>query len=189
VSDSLKNIGQQLTALETVPTSARSRYERQLREILEERLNVPARLGCLAVGVICLLFSARIVTAVFLDPQAYAYWPNLMLGFVVTATALAIGAALAVVAARGIYRRNYEGRWAASSGLVLLAGWGLFMLLAAPGLPDSLRDVFLTLGLVCLGAAAFIAQRLAAARARLMLEKRLLEFEYRLAEISESLDC
>jgi len=183
-----EDFGQQVVALELVSSAARDRYERQLRTILEERLSAFARGCCLAAGLICLLFGIAAALVVFLDREAYGYWPNLVLGIVVTATALAIGLALIGVAVRGVYRRQQEGRWAAQAGLVLLATWGLFMLLAAGGLPDALRDMFLTLGLVCLGAAAFVAHRLSAAHRQLLLEKRLLELERELAEISERLN-
>lgn len=187
MSDVAKRLGQQLTALETVNPSARQRYERQLQDLLEERLTIPVRGFCAAAGVACFLFAAGAAGAVFFDREAYHYWPNLLLGIVVATTATAIGFGLIRTAIRGIYRRQHEGRWATSMCLLLLATWGLFMLLAAFGLPDSLRQIFLTLGLVCLGAAAFVAQRLSATEAQLALDKRLLELEYRLTEISEQL--
>jgi hypothetical protein len=188
MSDLSKRLGQELTALECVNPTARERYERQLQNILEERLTIPVRRFCAAAGMICLLFAAGAACVVFFDWEAYTYWPNLLLGIVVTVTATAIGFWLIRAAVSGIYRRQREGRWATSMCLLLLATWGLFMLLAAFGLPDSLRQVFLTLGLVCLGAAAFVAQRLSAAEAQLALDKRLLELEYRLTEISERLN-
>jgi hypothetical protein len=70
----------------------------------------------------------------------------------------------------------------------MLATWGLFMLLAAIGLPEPLRDAFAALGLVCLGSAAVIAQGLRAARTQLMWERRFLELEERLVEIAQRLD-
>ena len=187
MSDRPQKLGQQLTALEPVNSAARESYERRLQNILEERLSVPVRGFCVAVGLACFLFAAGAAYAVFFDREAYTYWPNLLLGVVVTVSATAIGAGLIRVAVCGIYRRQREGRWAASMCLLLLAAWGLFMLLAAFGLPDDLRQVFLALGLVCLGAAGFVAQRLSAARAHLALDKRLLELELHLAEISERL--
>jgi hypothetical protein len=188
MSNPTKEFGRQLTALEPVSSTVRQRYERRLQDILEERLSAAVRALCLTAASALFLFAAGAAYVVLLDREAYAYWPNLMLGVVVILTAVAIATGLVRVAVRGIYRRQREGRWAASMCLLLLATWGLFMLLAAYGLPDSLRQVFLTLGLVCLGAAAFVAQRLSAARAQLALDKRLLEIEYSLAEISERLD-
>jgi hypothetical protein len=186
--DPSKNVGQQLVMLEPAKTPARERYERQLKQMLEERVSVFVRGCCLTAGAISILFGACAALVVFSDREAYGYWPNLMLGTVVAATAVAIGTALSVVAVRGVYRRAHEGRWVAASGVAMLATWGLFMLLAGCGNPEPLRNVFLTFGLASLGTAAFVAHRLSAARAQLMLEKRLLEMEYRLAEIAERLD-
>lgn len=188
MSEVSKNLGRQLTELETVSSTARERYQRQLQDILEERLSVPARILCLAAGIVSLLFGVGAGCVVFLDREAYNYWPNLMLGVVVTLSAMLIGAALVSVAIRGVYRRQREGRWAVASGLAMLATWGLFMLLAAQGVPESLRGIFLTLGLICLGTAAVVANRVSAARAQLALEKQLLQLEHRLAEIAEKLD-
>ena len=187
MSDVPRNLGQQLTALETVSPAARADYEQRLRRIFEERLSVPLRGWCLVAGLICLLFGAAVCYVVFFDLEAYRYWPNLMLGFVATLTAVTVGIALIGVSIRGVYRRQHEGRWAASSCLAALATWGLFMLIAAFGLPDFLRGIFLALGLVCLTTAAFVANRIATTRAQLVLEKRLLEIKYHMADISERL--
>ena len=186
--DSPENLGRQLAALEAVNPTARERYERQLQGMLKDELSIPARGCCLALGAASLLLGAGSGFTVSLDEEAHAYWPNLALGAVMTVAALAVGTALVGAAVAGTYRREHEGRWIASSGVVLLATWGLFMLLAGHGLPGALRDVFLTLGLLCLGVAAFVAQRLSAARAQLVLRKRLLELEYSVAEIAQRLD-
>jgi hypothetical protein len=110
-----------------------------------------------------------------------------MLGAIVTASAGAIGIALVAVAVRGLYRRQREGHWAAAAGLAMLITWGLFMLLAAFGLPDSLRDLFAALGLICLGVADFVAHWSRSALAELTLERRLLSLEQQLAEITQRL--
>ena len=177
MSDLSKNLGQQLTALEPVNSAAREPYERQLQNILEERLSVPVR-GLLRGG------------GPGLPPVRC--WGRLR--SVLRPGSLHL---LAQPAARSRCNGNCGGnRGRADSRrcsrhlppparramgsvdvLALLATWGLFMLLAAFGLPDDLRQVFLALGLVCLGAAGFVAQRLSAARAQLSPGKRLLELE------------
>jgi hypothetical protein len=182
------DLGRRLAGRDPVSPAARARYEQLLRALLDERIGPAARAGSLVAGVVCVLFGGWIGYAVLSDRQAYAYWPNPVLGAVVGATAVAAGVALVNVAVRGVYSRHREGRWAARSGAVMLLAWGLYMLLAAAGVPDELRAVFLGLGLACLGAAAFVAHRLAAAHAQLVLEKRLLELEDRLADLADRLD-
>lgn len=185
MSNPSNKLASELAALEPVDSAARQHYEKCLRDILEARLRFPARCLCAAAGAACLAFAAAAAYAVFFDREAYGYWPNLLLGAVVTGTAASIGAALILVAVRGVYRRRREGRLAATMCVLLLGGWGAFMLIASFGLPEALRHVFLVLGLACLGAAAWMAQRLSTAAAHAALHLRLLELEYRLAELLE----
>jgi hypothetical protein len=110
-----QNLGAQLPALEQASPDVRGRYERRLQEILEERLSLAARAGCQILGSVCLLFALAAAVVVFGDREAYGYWPNLLLGAIVTASAGAIGIALLAVAIRGLYRRQREGRWAAAA--------------------------------------------------------------------------
>ena len=187
MADASTNLGRQLADVEQISPAARGHYDEQLRGILEERIGVAARVACVAIGIVSIVFGAGLALAVFGDDEAYGYWPNLLLGATGTLTAFAIGAALIGVATQGVYRRHREGRWAIAGACAMLATWGIYMLLAAYGVPDSLQSTFMMLGLVCLGAAVLIAERLSRTRTQLLLDERLLELEHRLAEIADRL--
>ena len=179
-------LDEQLLAAQRVDHSLRQRYETEIANMLEQKLNKTRRISFIASAIVCTIMMIALAIAA-------ASTPNLP-------AAARVGLALGAVYAAGwlvmsvrILRR---GSMHLRTDSKLMSAWPwtfaimfvTVLMFATGARADSVRSVWLLLfGLIFLLMASMFLIQYWISDARLKVEERLLEMQLRIAELSEQI--
>lgn len=180
-----KDFSEQLLKAEQINLSYREKYEKDLQAILEPKLSGIERMGLLAAMVFSLVMGIFLLIVGLsknapLLPRLAILWGSLF--------SLLMATYMGLIAVRGSQRMKTEETFFSVLGLILGVGMFMFMLDIAPMYPDPMKGVrLIASGFLFLFATSvvFIVHNIHLAK--IEIREKLLEMEYRLAEISEQL--
>jgi hypothetical protein len=187
VVESRKSFQEQLLNVEQMNPSYKEKYEKEVRAMLEEKLSgfkKGAHIGSLILG---LIFTITFGTLAVILPTEFPLWGRAI--FVIGAI---FGLAFVVLEGRILKKGslNLKKDNMAIAGLV----WCFIVMLAtiilvfSGTLPDPILGVrMIVFVLVFLVSAAVILLRTVIERSELNTREKLLEIEYRIAEIAEGM--
>ncbi len=182
------SLGERLAAVEQPGATGREAYARELQALLRRRLGLGVRLFLGVVGAYLLVLGYACFQIAFLRPAGSEVALVRALVGIVAAGLLSVGAGVLVITVWGVYRREREGRWLGLLALGTIALIGFFLIVGPIELPDPAdRALMERLGDVFLGIAAVLTLALLMARHHVRTQEKLLELEYRLAEMAEKL--
>jgi protein-S-isoprenylcysteine O-methyltransferase Ste14 len=175
---------EQLIAAQRVDDTLKRRYEQEITNMLEQKLNTPAKISFIASVVVSVVMAVALTIAAASTPSLK---PLHRLGIALGA----VYAAAWVVISIRVLRRGAIHMWRDASLMgalpwvftVLLV---MIIMIATGGKTDSVRSVWMMLyGLIFLlmGAVFLLQYMINAARAK--VEERLLETQLRIAELAE----
>jgi MFS family permease len=188
MDESKKLFRERLLAAETMDPARRERYEKELRMIFEQRLVGRWKwgmIGSLVLGVsFAIIFGAVFVLA---SQEELPFLARLAFGLGAL-WGLAWAALSAWIIKRGSYnRKTHSSAMAGMAWCIVIVYLVLFMILAHR-LDDPIKGVLMvTNGLVFLIMAAVFMIKNWIEQTELKMREKLLELEYRLAEIGEEM--
>jgi hypothetical protein len=187
-----KEFAEQLLACDRSTPNARANYEKELRAMLDCKLNAKQRRERLVAAVVlsfCALLMGHAAFEAFRARMPGFELPAFVGAYMSLTAAALVG--IVIVLAIGVWRGGYP-RWlhrklvaGIAIAYVGLTGW-IFMV-ASSHTPELFRNDLFVFGLILAlyAATAWIRQRVG--QAELTTREKLLEIELRLAEIAESL--
>jgi hypothetical protein len=173
---------ERLLDAEQVTPALKERYHKELQAMLEKQLSGMRRWGWLGSAIMGLGFAVLFGTLAVVAPAEFPWWGRLIFA---TGALFGIGWVLLglKVFRRGSLDRKFDS-WAASG-----MGWGFTVLVVTVAMvcaPENVVGVRMILsGLVFLVMAAAFLIRHVIEQSELKTREKLLEIEYRLAELAD----
>ena len=175
---------EQLIGAERLTPAYRERYERQVGEMVQQRLTGPSKWGYLGMGVLCLGLAVTFSTAAVIAPKEFPLLGRI--GFIAGAVfGLGFAGYMLTLVRRGSV--NLKSDPMAMAGMA----WGLVVIMMTIALltRGDVGDSMVLRGLpfVLYAALCLITARMQQAEVR--MQERLLEIEYHLAELAEEVSA
>ena len=184
MNDSNKNFPERLLASEKLNQSYKQKYQKEVQEMLEYKFSVARRLACIVAAVICFGVAILVGTKAVAQTQ------------ILVGIGLAIGSLFNLMCAVLMVWMAIRGTVNLKTHPMLFAKmtWGaaFALMLVAIGLGLTLSDPITSIqvfigGLVALIMAGVFYLIRSIDHAELKTREKLLEIEYRLAELSEQI--
>lgn len=194
MNESRRKFAEQLAASKPTDPGFRQSYEKELRDMLDQKLTADQKRSRW-VAVVAALLMSGLMAWVGLESMR-AFTPEFHLPayigvymFLTSAAFLAAAAIFGATIWQGVHRRQTHGRTMAMVAVTYVGLTAWLFLLAARVTPELLRHDFLVFGLVLMvyGAIAWVRHRIG--QAELNTREKLLEIELRLAKIAEALEA
>ena len=182
-----RKFGQKLAEMEQATPALKERYDREIRAMAEQKLTKARKAAWVATGILGLGFLALLGTAAVIAPAEFP-----LLGRAGFAVGAAFGLAWAAFSLSVIRQGSFDRRKVAvaSAGMAWCAAviTATLVLLLSARHPDKVvgtRMVVVSLVFLVMAAMFMILARVQTAE--LNTREKLLEIEYRLAELSEKI--
>jgi len=182
-----KKFGQKLAGMEQATAALKEKFDREIRAMTEQKLTKARKLAWVASGILGLGFLAVFGTVAVIAPAEFP-----LLGRVGFGVGAAFGLAWAAFCLSIIRRGSFDRRKVAVAAAGIAWGFTVIMttlmLLLSNQHPDKVvgtRMVVVSLVFLVMAAVFMIGARVQTAE--LNTREKLLEIEYRLAELSEKI--
>jgi cation transport ATPase len=169
-----------LLALEAEDPALRAEYERRLEAMLEVPLTTTRRVLTIAVAVVAAAMAVLFVALVATESVPWKTQGAFALGMLFAAGWVAYAVR---ILRRGSYHRRTDSTTAANMAWAFTMLTAVAFALAAPH-----KDPFVIFGFLFLLPAAVILLRTVAEQSELRTHERLMELEYKLARLAETLE-